>query len=989
MRLHRLEITAFGPFADTVEVDFDELSDAGLFLLSGPTGAGKTSVLDAVCFALYGDVPGDRGAARSLRCQLAPIGRAPRVELDLSIGDRRFTFTRSPAWDRPKKRGTGTTTEHAKAVVHELVAGEQVHLTSRLDEAGHLITELLGMTRTQFTQVALLPQGRFQDFLSSGPDERQALLATLFRTRRFERVEGWLRDHRTTLRREADLARQRIQNLVARVSETMAEPPVEVESADEVRDWLAALEEAAATTTARVGEEAGRAHAVLTEARSELATARELSERQLRHATALRDLADLEAAADQIDQVRERLLEAERAQPVAASLRLLDRTSAREQHDRSALTTAAVEAGLCATAVTDEIDEAAAAAVARVNALHGLLPVSERRDQDLATLASVDADLERTSTALAAAEATLATLPDQVASARAEVAAAQHATAQLATLTTERDRLQTRLSAQAELVELRQRHAELTAVLDEASIAHDRLREEWEALRVRRLATAATELAGHLVVGGACPVCGSCEHPQPAADVADTDAGDEKALRRRIDDAELTRTAARDTLAAHEHAISVAASTAGEEPHDQVARAYDDLVAQLADATALAADATPRLERLHHALEQATTLQAEVGSLHADLARLTEDRTALTRRVAEATAQIVALLGTDGDPADELAQATAAADLLQRALTAARGWDRSVQDLDAARGDVDDAVTASGFTDVAAARAALLPDETRAAWLAQVREHDRRLAAVTSVVDDPALLTAAAQPAPDLTAHDEAVALAEADHAAADAARRTAEDRSRRLTELAAELADELRRWEPLLAQWAVSQRVAALAEGKGADNTWQMRLSAYVLAWRLGQVVDAANLRLRRMSDGRYSLQHSTTRGARESRGGLSLRVVDEWSGLSREPMTLSGGELFVVSLALALGLTDVVSHETGGVEIGTLFVDEGFGSLDADTLDDVMDTLDTLRDGGRVVGVVSHVAEMRDRIPTQVQISKGRSGSTLACVRGLGSPL
>lgn len=176
---------------------------------------------------------------------------------------------------------------------------------------------------------------------------------------------------------------------------------------------------------------------------------------------------------------------------------------------------------------------------------------------------------------------------------------------------------------------------------------------------------------------------------------------------------------------------------------------------------------------------------------------------------------------------------------------------------------------------------------------------------------------------------------------------------------------------------------LSAFVEGKSADNRLQMRLSAYVLAYRLSQVVAAANTRLSGMSDQRYSLEHTGQRGAGETRGGLSLLVRDDWSGESRDPATLSGGETFVVSLALALGLADVVTQEAGGADLDTLFVDEGFGTLDADTLDDVMDTLDSLRDGGRVVGVVSHVAEMRDRIPTQLAVRKDRRGSTLAVSR------
>ncbi len=199
------------------------------------------------------------------------------------------------------------------------------------------------------------------------------------------------------------------------------------------------------------------------------------------------------------------------------------------------------------------------------------------------------------------------------------------------------------------------------------------------------------------------------------------------------------------------------------------------------------------------------------------------------------------------------------------------------------------------------------------------------------------------------------------------------------MARLTAELDAALEAWAPVREQLELATSVSSFAEGKAPDNRLQMRLSAYVLAYRLSQVVAAANARLAGMSDQRYSLEHVGRRGAGESRGGLSLAVRDDWSGESRDPATLSGGETFVVSLALALGLADVVAHEAGGADLATLFVDEGFGSLDAETLDDVLDILDTLRENGRAVGVVSHVAEMRDRIPTQLVVSKARTGSTI----------
>jgi exonuclease SbcC len=215
----------------------------------------------------------------------------------------------------------------------------------------------------------------------------------------------------------------------------------------------------------------------------------------------------------------------------------------------------------------------------------------------------------------------------------------------------------------------------------------------------------------------------------------------------------------------------------------------------------------------------------------------------------------------------------------------------------------------------------------------------------------------------------------------------TTRDTADALERLAVDLDAALTAWEPARAAHATADGISRLVRGTGKDNQLQMRLSSYVLATRLDQVLDAANERLGDMRDQRYTLRRcGDVRGS--SRAGLGLEVLDSWTGEARSPMTLSGGETFVVSLALALGLADVVGHETGGRLVETLFVDEGFGMLDPETLDDVMDRIDALRAGGRTVGVVSHVPELRGRIPTQVQVQRGRAGSTIE-VCGQGSTL
>ena len=307
MRLHELSITAFGPFVDTVRVDFDELAASGLFLLTGDTGAGKTSVLDAVCFAFYGEVPGDRHSARHLRSDHADPQAEPRVVLRASVGERTFRFTRSPAWDRPKRRGTGTTRIQAHVVVEEQRGGEWVTLTNRLDEAGQLVTGLLGMTCTQFTQVAMLPQGRFQAFLRATSLERHAVLQRLFRTRRFEEVERWLVDRRVALRRRSQTYNDRCAGVVSRIQEAAGTglpegwEPHDLEPAvadGELEQWTRTLTENAATDAVALEGALSTATDQLEVSRTACDRGRQLADARSRGERAQSSLAELDESAD-------------------------------------------------------------------------------------------------------------------------------------------------------------------------------------------------------------------------------------------------------------------------------------------------------------------------------------------------------------------------------------------------------------------------------------------------------------------------------------------------------------------------------------------------------------------------------------------------------------------------------------------------------------------------------------------------------------------
>jgi DNA repair protein SbcC/Rad50 len=284
-----------------------------------------------------------------------------------------------------------------------------------------------------------------------------------------------------------------------------------------------------------------------------------------------------------------------------------------------------------------------------------------------------------------------------------------------------------------------------------------------------------------------------------------------------------------------------------------------------------------------------------------------------------------------------------------------------------------------GFDSLEDIEAAHVPDDALERLVGQLRRRTDEEGRVHAVLDDPELADPGDDAGEDLA--ELAARVTRTDSDAADTARRLAlhEDRASALGGLLDRIGAAMEAWAPVRDESLRAESISRLVRGMGHDNELQMRLSAYVLATRLDQVVDAANERLGHLRDQRYLLQRTGRAERRSAQAGLGLEIVDQWTGDVRAPSTLSGGETFVVSLSLALGLADVVTHESGGTEIETLFVDEGFGTLDADTLDDVMDRLDGLRAGGRTVGVVSHVTELRSRIATQVHVDKGRSGSTV----------
>ncbi len=996
MRLHELTVAAFGPFAGLQRVDFDALNDAGLFLLSGATGAGKTSILDAVCFALYGQVPGVRGV-KTLKSQHAPEDAHPEVMLDFSVRDRRFVIRRSPEWTRPKRRGEGMATEKARATLRELRADGEHLLSSRAAEVGQLVSDLVGMQAAQFQQVAMLPQGEFQRFLQASSQERHDVLQRLFHTDRFARIEDWVADQSKSRREAASSGQATVQRLVDSLAERAGvevpeqlSPDALVAGAgdDLVLPWGSELvaRASAAESAARVALEAARIAA--DGSRAALEDAHHVHDLRLRRAAAQRQLDLLHDDLAAADAASAALGDHRRAAGCLPLLAVLDQARAdvdlahREDQRRTA---AAAARDVVAEA---DADDPWAGTVDHLRERHrraiALRPLLDEAATAHQRLEETRQLLDAATSARTDAAERHHDLPARRGAIRAALDGAAQVAARAEMLTLQITSLRQRARAASELPAA---ELALSSIADGVRDARDRVgdaREHLQDLVQRRLDGMAAELAGRLVEGAPCLVCGGTDHPSLAAPSSDAvTAQEQDAAGGALDRAQhsLAELVDRRVLAERQTASlrELSAGRSAEVWHSELADAEAALAAShTAGERATALEQTLRELELQIAEADRTLREQDVS-----VAELSESLRGLTERAARATQAVADAWGEREVAPEELPAIVEAAtedlEAAVRALEASRARILADTRLDELHAKAIRAAADHGFADLDVLRAAVLPEGRRDELESDLLRRGRDEAAATAVLEDPAVAALGDGPPPDLDVLDER---ARAAAATADEAARTfhqTEDRLRALRTLLGRLDDALVAWAPAREAHVVAESISRLVRGMGGDNQLQMRLSAYVLATRLDQVLEAANERLSQLRDQRYLLQRTGRATRRGSQAGLGLDVLDQWTGDTRDPATLSGGETFVVSLSLALGLADVVTHEAGGTEIETLFVDEGFGTLDPDTLDDVMDRLDGLRAGGRTVGVVSHVTELRSRIPMQVHVDKTPAGSSI----------
>lgn len=1022
MRLHSLQVEGFGPFRARQSVDFDTFADDGIFLIAGRTGAGKSSILDAVCFGLYGGVPRYDGGEKRLRSDHSDPDDISQVVVEFSTPAGRFRVTRSPEYLRPAKRGGGLTKQTAAVALDEWTDAGWVGRAARaVDVAGEL-DEILQLSREQFLQVILLAQNRFSEFLLAGSKDRQALLRRLFGTERFEDVQARFDERRRVAEQALGL---RLATIGARIEEAErlvtaaqlwgehapeaeadAEPsstpgPSTDASTEQRLDDLRRARARADYRAERGAADRDDAETRVTAADAALAGLRDDRRAQIERDRARAALESLDAQAEQIEAAALELRDARAADALRATITAATRTAGAAEAAATAEAGAREEWRALGDAVVSDASVRSAHSEQPADAVHptaaeasNLTSWAAERTREMGAWehaselekqsAAREAELHRSVHRVAAASARLqagdverTALPEQLGTATTARDEARRTGDRQDDLRAARDAAAARLAAAQEVERLSAQQQDSERVLVEASAALAAEQTALADLRRRRLEGIAGELASSLTDGEPCPVCGAQEHPVPAEHRDPVSADDITAAETARDAAAERERGAAETDAS----LRVAAAAAATKADGRNVDTAQTELAAATDAHVASVDAAATMVRLDAEIAELTArieqLDAQRAIDDAESVAAREEHALLAQRAADAAAQIDTARGDFDTVALRIADTAgliAAAGALADAIEERQRRDQAAAE---ARAEQDAQLAASVFDHVTAAEAALRSASTQGSLQQRIDAHAAQLGKEKATLLELELRTLPEEPI-DLAPAEQTAADARAAWITAVDAATKAENAALQLGGIIDSATTEHAATAEDTAEFEVLRSLADTIAGRGS-NTHKMTLETFVLAAELEEIVQAANRRLHDMSAGRYQLRHSDALAARGAASGLGIVVHDAFTGQSRPAQSLSGGETFLSSLALALGLAEVVTARAGGIRLDTLFIDEGFGSLDGDTLEVAMRTLDELRQGGRTVGVISHVEAMQEQIPAQLMVRATADGPSV----------
>lgn len=916
MRPLKLTISGFGPYAGTQELDFSRLGTGGLYLITGDTGAGKTTIFDAITYALFGEASGDSRDASMLRSKYAAPDAPTYVELTFDYGGKSYQVKRSPEYTRAKTRGTGNTKQAATA---ELIYPDG-NVVTKLKEVNTAIRDIIGLTRAQFSQIAMISQGDFRKLLQAGTEERQKIFRDIFRTKFYDLLQSKLKENVLAVGREKDEISRSIGQYMRSV--TCKEDSVYSPDVEKARAGQLPMAEFQEVLEAILEEDAG-------------------AEKKLD--------SDLVAVEKELDAVKEQLTKAEAYQKTKTEL-------FGKQEQERALSTQLQEAKGAKDAAKDT-EPQQRELTNRLAQWELLLPKYDDLNTLEAKLTTAKKDLADAMRKRKTAQALQAQLNVEIQSLKEEHSQLSSAEAQKERLSNQLGNASDRKEKFTKLLsEIKDFNAEqeklneLQQAFQAALATSSRFLQVYNDKNAAFLREQAGMMASNLEEGKPCPVCGSIYHPVLAALSQDAPSeADVKHAKKKYEDAD------KETQLASQKASKQNGTV--ETAREALLKTVSDLLPGTSLEEASAA-----------AKKEAAEIQSEINGLNKELAEIKEKiqrKQALEKQI----------------PSKE--------EEYQKAVNAYTDADTKIKlcngSIEALQTQADELRSELPFPDKAAAKAQQGADREQLDKLKQVQaEANEKYSAcgkeLTGVRSAIAQLSQqlADQPEWDteaLNEQKEALTLRKTElrNAQGNVSYRITANTGARdhIAAQASTLAD-------LEQQYAWMKALSDTANGDVCGKQ-KIKLETYIQRAYFDQILMRANIRLQKMSGGQYDLKRRDTVDGYKSQSGLELDIVDHINASERSVNTLSGGESFLASLALALGLSDEVQMSTG-IRLDTLFVDEGFGSLDPEALNKAYNTLASLTEGNRLVGIISHVAELKERIDRQIVVSKKPSGGSTA---------
>ncbi|KKB42472.1 AAA family ATPase [Bacillus thermotolerans] len=1035
MRPIKLTMQAFGPYAAREEIDFRQLENRTMFVISGNTGAGKTTIFDGISYAIYGKSSGEERAGNELRSQFADESILTEVSLEFSLKGRSYEIYRAPQQDKKKERGEGYTTVTAKAELYELKAdGEKELIAANVRDVDEKVKEIIQIDANQFRQILMIPQGEFRKLLVSDSKEKEKVLQRLFHTQFYKLIEEKLKKEADQLAervRGSRQERERLLNSIEPVTEKMQhllqqEPRNETAVFSQLDEEIRVLRDHLREVQKEINEQQ-TARDQLNQAIHE---AKRLIE-QLKHKEHLEETKkELEAQKPLIERKKEDIEWAQRAwkleqqEQVCWKLKKeLDRERERAVQANAAFT-ASQEALKKAVSEWEEERNREAERSEAAEALNALLALKEQvfsLDEEQAALSRLNKEAKeyeerkaQLSSQGKELEERLEKLEEWIESLDGwqkilyeEEKKKQQADLQIRVLDKAARTNQRLEEYQRQRVKVEQQAVEKRQQLAEAEKNAALLEESWQKQQAGILARALTE-------GEPCAVCGSTEHPHPASIHLDAPEKNEveaaKQETRRLEAAKQEAERELDALLIHVQSeqekveeLEREAKEAGMQVHwSRMAEQKAELMAVHQRAEQERNQAEQQLRQKEKWLAERRQLNAKWKEQREQLEEYQKKELAAREAYAGKQSQVKGLLEKIPAPIREktaferaVKQAEAKKKELERRLEEAvqrkqaaetklagaeaglkeREWALKQQEerLDAERDRFVQLQTEQGFKNYKHYADSKRSEDEVKQLQADVNQFNERYRSVSDRLHEWTENLEGVQ-APDLSDLSAKKEIIEQQLAEKDQKRMRINHLISNYDHIQTQVRAINEKLKDLEQEYGIIGHLYEISHGK---NVHKITFERYVLASFLDDILTVANERLVKMTSGRYTLHRKKDRAKGNAQSGLELLIFDQYTGKERHVKTLSGGESFKAALALALGLAEIVQQYAGGISLETMFIDEGFGTLDSESLDQAIESLMEIQGSGRLVGLISHVPELKERIDARLEVVATQSGS------------